>query len=466
MNNKAQPIEEEESSGFYAKHKKVYPREVHGLFATLRVLGVVTLLGLYYIVPWLTWDGHQAVLFDLPARRFYIFGLTFWPQDFFYLAVLLIIAALSLFYFTALAGRLWCGYACPQTVWTEVFLWIERKIEGDRNKQIKLDKSALNKNKFVKKALKHFVWITFSLWTGFTFVGYFTPITELGQSLLQLGLGPWEWFWVIFYSFATYGNAGWMREQVCIYMCPYARFQSAMFDKDTLIISYDDNRGEPRGARKKSDDPEAKGLGSCVDCTLCVQVCPTGIDIREGLQYQCIGCAACVDVCNEVMDKMGYQRDLIKYTTQNAIEGKKTKLLRPRIVIYTLILLAITAALIYSMATRIPLELDIIRDRNALYRTTSMGMIENIYTLKIANMDTKVHRYKLDMQNDFNAKLIMREDELVVQPGQSATFSARIEADPADVKQISQDIHFTLVAIDNDKLKVEETGVFIGSGIR
>lgn len=466
MDKVAQTAQEEETSGFYAKHKKVYPREVHGLFANLRLLGVLTLLGLYYIVPWLVWDGHQAVLFDLPARRFYIFGLTFWPQDFFYLAVLLIIAALSLFYFTALAGRLWCGYACPQTVWTEVFLWIERKIEGDRNKQIKLDKSPLTGAKFNRKALKHFIWITFSLWTGFTFVGYFTPILDLGQSLMNLALGPWEWFWIIFYSFATYGNAGWMREQVCIYMCPYARFQSAMFDKDTLIISYDEKRGEPRGSRKKSVDPKEAGLGSCVDCTLCVQVCPTGIDIRNGLQYQCIGCAACVDVCNEVMDKMGYERNLVKYTTQNAIEGNKTSILRPRIILYTLILLGITAALIYNMVTRIPLELDIIRDRNALYRTTSMGMIENIYTLKIANMDTKEHTYTISMDNDFNAKLLMRSNEMTIQPGQSATFSARIEADPVDVKKVSQEVHFTLIANDDETLRVEETGVFIGSGTR
>jgi cytochrome c oxidase accessory protein FixG len=466
MDKVAQTAQEEETSGFYAKHKKVYPREVHGLFANLRLLGVLTLLGLYYIVPWLVWDGHQAVLFDLPARRFYIFGLTFWPQDFFYLAVLLIIAALSLFYFTALAGRLWCGYACPQTVWTEVFLWIERKIEGDRNKQIKLDKAPLTSAKFNRKALKHFIWITFSLWTGFTFVGYFTPILDLGQSLINLALGPWEWFWIIFYSFATYGNAGWMREQVCIYMCPYARFQSAMFDKDTLIISYDEKRGEPRGSRKKSVDPKEAGLGSCVDCTLCVQVCPTGIDIRNGLQYQCIGCAACVDVCNEVMDKMGYERNLVKYTTQNAIEGNKTSILRPRIILYTLILLGITAALIYNMVTRIPLELDIIRDRNALYRTTSMGMIENIYTLKIANMDTKEHTYTISMDNDFNAKLLMRSNDMTIQPGQSATFSARIEADPVDVKKVSQEVHFTLIANDDENLRVEETGVFIGSGTR
>lgn len=453
-----------QDSGLYVKHKKVYPREVHGLFATLRVTGVFVLLGAYYLVPWLRWEGKQAVLFDLPSRRFYIFDLTFWPQDFFYLAVLLIIAALSLFFFTALAGRLWCGFACPQTVWTEVFLWIERKIEGDRNKQIKLDKAPLTRTKFGRKFTKHFIWLGLSAWTGFTFVGYFTPITELGQSLAQFALGPWEWFWIVFYSLATYGNAGWMREQVCIYMCPYARFQSAMFDKNTLIISYDQVRGDPRGSRKKSDDPRTKGLGDCVDCTLCVQVCPTGIDIRDGLQYQCIGCAACIDVCNEVMSKMGYASNLIKYTTQNVIDGGRTRILRTRIVIYFVLLLGISSALLYSMATRIPLELDIIRDRNALYRTTPVGYIENIYTLKIANKDTRTHRYRIRVDTPFNSSLIIREQEISVEAGQSADVSARIQADPSDLNKISQKVRFTLQSIDKPDLEVMDDGVFIGPG--
>lgn len=462
-----------QDSGFYVKHKKVYPREVHGLFARLRVTGVLVLLGLYYFVPFLRWDGHQAVLFDLPNRRFYIFGITFWPQDFFYLAVLLILAALSLFFFTALAGRLWCGYACPQTVWTEVFLWIERKIEGDRNKQIKLDRSPLTGTKLWRKSLKHFIWIVFSLWTGFTFVGYFTPINELVHNFFQLQLGPWEWFWVFFYGFATYGNAGWMREQVCIYMCPYARFQSAMFDRNTLIISYDDKRGEPRGARKRNQDPKSKGLGDCVDCTMCVQVCPTGIDIRNGLQYQCIGCAACVDVCDEVMDKMGYARGLVRYTTQNAIDGIVTRVLRPRVIIYFLVLLTITGALFYSMATRIPVELDVLRDRNALYRTTDEGMIENIYTLKIANMDTRAHTYEVSIHSDFPAKLIIRERHIHVAAGQSGEVPVQVQADPADLKSLSERIRFNLQAINagnedaqegqaDNRIKTTTVGVFIG----
>lgn len=458
LNNTKEPQIEE----VYAKHKKVYPRKVTGLFASLRTLGVLVLLGAYYLVPWFRWDGHQAVLFDLPARKFYIFGLTFWPQDFFYLAALLIIAALSLFFFTALAGRLWCGYACPQTVWTEAFLWIERKVEGSRNQQMKLDKTAMNANKFYLKSLKHFIWITFSLWTGFTFVGYFTPILDLGQATLQLALGPWETFWIIFYGFATYGNAGWMREQVCIYMCPYARFQSAMFDKDTLIISYDEKRGETRGARKKNIDPKEKGLGDCVDCTLCVQVCPTGIDIRDGLQYQCIGCAACVDVCDDVMDKMNYDKGLIKYTTQNRMDGKTTHLFRPRIVVYAALLVILSLSLVYSIATRIPLELNIIRDRNALYKETVDGLVENIYTLKLINMDTRDHQYDLRVDGLKDMIFVKPQSKISIKSGEVVNMAVRIQVDPVNLPQTSNSVNFYLQAIDQPELSVIEQARFIG----
>jgi len=465
MSNKPltdQKPEQDNSEEFYAKHKKVYPRKVSGIFARLRTLGVFVLLGGYYFVPWLRWDSHQAVLFDLPARKFYIFGLTFWPQDFFYLAALLIIAALALFFFTALAGRLWCGYACPQTVWTEVFLWIERKVEGSRNQQIKLDNSEMDSRKFYLKGLKHFLWLTLSAWTGFTFVGYFTPIIDLGHALFQFSLGPWETFWIIFYGFATYGNAGWMREQVCIYMCPYARFQSAMFDKDTLIISYDDKRGESRGARKKSDDPKEKGLGDCIDCTLCVQVCPTGIDIREGLQYECIGCAACIDVCDEVMDKMNYEKGLVKYTTQNRIDGKTTHMLRPRIIVYASLLILISLTLVYSIATRIPLEMDIIRDRNALYRETVDGLVENIYTLKLINMDTKDHQYKLRVDGLKNMLFIQPKAEIKIESGEVINLAVRIQIDPVHLKKTSSSVNFYLDSTDQPDLAVVEQARFIG----
>ncbi|MBI5462810.1 MAG: cytochrome c oxidase accessory protein CcoG [Gammaproteobacteria bacterium] len=446
----------------YAKRQKIYPREVHGVFAGLRVLGVAALLGLYYVVPWLRWNDHQAVLFDLPARKFYIFGLTFWPQDFFYLAWLLVIAALSLFFFTALAGRLWCGYACPQTVWTELFLWIERKVEGDRGKQMKLDKSGMNAKKFRLKTLKHALWLSLSAVTGFTFVGYFTPITELWGSLLALTLGPWETFWIIFYGFATYGNAGWMREQVCIYMCPYARFQSAMFDRDTLVISYDEKRGEPRGSRKRSVDRHVAGLGDCIDCTLCVQVCPTGIDIRNGLQYQCIGCAACVDACDEVMEKMNYPKGLIRYTTENAMEGKIAHVFRARIAVYALFLLALSGGLVYSISQRVPIELDIIRDRNMLYRETDAGLVENVYTLKLINMDERPHRYRVSVAGLPGLQIDMQQDIIEIGAGEVRDFPVRVRIDPINLQRPSNEIAFTLAAQDDDALTTTQTGRFIG----
>ena len=450
------------SEEFYEKHKKVYPRKVTGVFARLRLLGVFVLLGGYYLVPWLRWDNHQAVLFDLPARKFYIFGLTFWPQDFFYLAALLIIAALTLFFVTSLAGRVWCGYACPQTVWTEVFLWIERVVEGSRNQQIKLDKGEMTSRKIYLKTLKHFLWLSLSAWTGFTFVGYFTPITELGQLVLQFSLGPWETFWIIFYGFATYGNAGWMREQVCIYMCPYARFQSAMFDKNTLIISYDEKRGESRGARSKNTDPKQENLGDCVDCTLCVQVCPTGIDIRDGLQYQCINCASCADVCDEVMDKMGYAKGLVSYTTQNRVDGKETKILRPRIVVYAALLILISSALIYSIVHRVPLEMDIIRDRNALYRETVDGLVENIYTLKLINMDTQDHRYQLNVDGLNEMTFIKPQDVIEIKSGEVINLAVRIQIDPVNLTKTSSTVTFHLKSIDQPDLLVNEKARFIG----
>jgi len=446
----------------YATREKIYPREVHGIFAKLRLTGVIVLMGIYYGVPWLNWSGRQAVLWDLPHRKFHIFGLTFWPQDLFYLSALLIIAALSLFFFTALAGRLWCGYACPQTVWTEVFLWIERKIEGDRSKQMRLAKSPWNGKKLGLKVTKHGVWIALSLWTGYTFVGYFTPIRELGLGILELNIGPWESFWVLFYGFATYGNAGWLREQVCIYMCPYARFQSAMLDKNTLIISYDQKRGEPRGSRRKSDDPGSLGLGDCIDCTICVQACPTGIDIRKGLQYECIGCAACIDACDSVMDKVGYPRGLIRYTTENALESGTTKILRPRIVIYAVILLALFSSVIVALATRTPLDIDVIRDRNALYRETDEGLIENVYSLKVLNKDNQPQRYQLSINSELPLKLLVDQPDINAREGEATEVTARVRIAPENMPSQSIGFEFVLTSVTDPDISANEPARMVG----
>ena len=448
----------------YAAHAKIYPREVSGTFSRLRVLAFISLLGLYYVMPLVQWDGRQAILFDLPARKFYLFGLTLWPQDFIYLAGLLIMAGLALFFFTALLGRVWCGYACPQTVWTEAYLWMERKIEGNRSKRMKLDKAPNTAFKIRTKIIKHAVWILFSLWTGFTFVAYFTPINELTSKLLTFSLGPWETFWILFYGFATYGNAGFMREQVCLYMCPYARFQSAMFDSDTLIVAYHPERGEPRGSRRRGSDPKEQGLGDCIDCNVCVQVCPTGIDIREGLQYECIACSACIDGCNEIMDKMNYPRGLIRYTTENSNLGQAQHILRPRIMVYAAILLILFGALLTHMLQRIPLELDVIRDRNTLYRETREGLIENVYTLKILNMDEVEHRYILTADGIDGLKLVLDEDDIRVPAGTVYQLIARIQADEFNMSGRSDTIFFNLQAADANHLNTTEEARFVGPG--
>ena len=314
----------EETIALYAAHKKIYPRSTEGFFTRWRWALVFITQLMFYGLPWLEWGQRQMVLFDLGARRFYIFNLVLYPQDFIYLTGILVISALSLFLFTAVAGRLWCGYACPQTVYTEIFLWLEKITEGERSARMRLDAAPWSLEKIGRKAAKNFLWIVLALWTGFTFVGYFSPIRELGGDFIARNLSGWQAFWVFFYGFATYGAAGYMREQVCKHMCPYARFQSAMFDKDTLIVTYDVERGEPRGARSKKADLSMLSLGDCIGCNLCVQVCPTGIDIRDGLQYECIGCGACADACDAVMDKVGYARGLVKYSTQNALQNKWT----------------------------------------------------------------------------------------------------------------------------------------------
>ncbi|MFZ5550994.1 MAG: cytochrome c oxidase accessory protein CcoG [Pseudomonadota bacterium] len=430
----------------YQKQKRIYPRAVSGRFATWRWVLVWATQLFFYGLPWLTWNDRQAVLLDLASRRFYIFGLVLYPQDFIYLAALLIISAYALFFFTAVAGRVWCGYACPQTVYTEIFLWVEQRIEGDRARRIKLDEGPWTLDRLWRKSAKQAVWLAIGLWTGFTFVGYFTPIRVLGASVLTLGLGPWEWFWVLFYGFATYGNAGYMREQVCKYMCPYARFQSAMFDRDTLIISYDTERGEPRGSRSKKADPKQLGLGSCVDCTLCVQVCPTGIDIRKGLQYECIGCAACIDACDGIMDKMSYPRGLIRYATENSLDEHLTwrqivrRVWRPRVMIYGAILLAICVAFVASLALRSPFRVDVVRDRATLARLVDDGEIENLYRLQIMNASEQVQQYRIEVAGMPGMKLA-QTSQLQLQGAEARWVTVAVRLPPEQALQAGPGSH-------------------------
>jgi len=446
--------------GLYAARQKIYPREISGRFQRLRVIAVWALLGIYYVLPWIRWEGRQAVLFDLPARKFHIFALTLWPQDFYFLTWLLVIAALALFFFTALAGRLFCGYACPQTVWTETFLWMERLAEGSRSQQMKLARAPWTTDKILRKTAKQAMWISFALWTGFTFVGYFTPITELAGKVLQFSTGPWETFWVLFYGGATYVNAGYMREQVCKYMCPYARFQSAMFDRDTLIITYDESRGEPRGARKKGTDHKARGLGDCVDCTLCVQVCPTGIDIRKGLQYECIACAACIDACDEVMDKVGYPRGLIRYDTQHGLEGKRKRVIRPRTIVYASLLALLVTGFAVTLSGRNVVGVDVIRDRNALFRERSDGRIENVYNLKILNKDREAHEFRITGSGLEGLEVDYAGPTVFVAPGSVQSVPVRIRV-PRGSVQGGTDLMFGIEAVGRPDLTASGKARFI-----
>lgn len=449
----------------YKSRKKIHPRSVTGRFATWRWVVVWITQLIFYGLPWIPWDSRPAVLLDLVNRKFYIFGLVLWPQDVFFLSVILIISAYALFLFTAVAGRLWCGYACPQTVYTEIFMWIEKVIEGERPARIKLDQAPMDARKFRLRAMKYGAWVVFSFWTGFTFVGYFTPIHELWHELRTWTLGPWETFWLFFYGAFTYLFAGHLREQVCLYMCPYARFQSVMFDPDTLIITYDTERGEPRGARKKGVDPRRIGKGDCVDCGICVQVCPTGIDIRDGLQYECIGCAACVDACDEVMDKMGYPRGLIRYTTEHAVEkhwGKKEILrhiVRPRIMVYTAILLAIVAGLIWAIANKPDLRVDVIRDRGVLAREVE-GMIENVYQLHVMNVSEQQHRYRISVTG-IDGITLVGDSEVAVEPAKTSSFTYAVRVPPEAAPKGSHTIYFDVKAQDNEKIAVHEKTTFL-----
>ncbi len=467
---KQQPVTGKKSGAatqdLYETRQKIYSRSIQGLFNNWRIGLVLFTQVIFYGLPWLPWKDRQAVLFDLAARKFYLFDWVFWPQEFVWLAALLIISALALFLFTAVAGRLWCGYACPQTVYTELFMWVERWFEGDHRKQQKLNTQPWNGKKVLRRGGKHAAWVLLSLWTGITFVGYFTPMHVLLEEFVTWTLGPWETFWIFFYGACIWGFAGIMREQVCKYMCPYARFQSAMFDPDTLIITYDYGRGDPRGARRKNADYKADGLGDCVDCSICVQVCPTGIDIRDGLQYMCIGCAACVDACDQVMDKMGYPKGLIRYSTQNAIDGKypdkdiPKHTLRPRTLGYTAILAGILVAFVYTLAQRIPLRVDVIRDRQSLSNVTPSGDIENLYRLQIINMDDREHRYVIAAQGIEGLKITHGSGVQIPALG-TTDVTVTLEAPRASVTRSSQPVFFEVKAVDDPEIRRETKSSFL-----
>lgn len=440
----------------YEKREKIYTRAVEGVFQRIRLFtGWPLLLG-YFLLPWFNIDGRQAVLFDLPAREFHILWLTFWPQDFVLLSWLLAIAAFALFFVTTLWGRVWCGYTCPQTVWTAIFMWAEQFAEGDRLQRMKLDRtpSLLSRQgwnragveKTLRRLLKHGMWLGFAALTGITFIGYFYPIRDLVIDGITLNLPLVAVAWVIFFTLATYINAGWFREQVCIYMCPYARFQSVMFDRDTLVISYDEQRGEKRGARRRNSDYKAQGLGDCIDCTVCVQVCPTGIDIRDGLQYQCIGCAACIDACDDIMEKMGYEKGLISYTTQNRLAGGDWTWKRPKLLGYGLAMIVMIGLFALTLWQRVPLQVEVTRDRSSLYQQLSDGRIENVYTVRIINMDRNDHVYEISVDG-LEAAVLLPDEPVSVPAGDIHDLLVRIQAPMDSLQRSNQVIDFNVQAL-------------------
>lgn len=452
----------------YAARSRIYVRSVKGVFENFRRIFGLIFIAAFAIAPWITYQGQQAILFDLAEQRFNIFGMTLWPQDLTILAYIFIVSAFALFFVTTFAGRVWCGFMCPQTTWVYIYVWLEEKFEGARNKRIKLDQRPMDVDKFLRKTAKHVSWVAIALLTSLTFVGYFVPIGELFIDFFTFNTGFWVAFWVLFFTVCTYGNAGYMREIMCTHICPYARFQSAMFDKDTFTVAYNSSRGETRGPRSRKlthEQVEAKGLGDCVDCNLCVQVCPTGIDIRNGLQYECINCGACVDACNEVMDKMGYKKGLISFTSEHQLAGGTTKIIRPKLIGYAVVLLVMTSLLVWDIASRVPLDVDIIRDRNSLDRETVGGLIENVYTLKVLNKSQTTQTYFIEVKGLDNASFY-GDTEVTVEGGGVYTNPISVAVDPMSIEAGTINIYFRVTTTVNGELvEIETPTTFIYTGV-
>ncbi len=458
------PSAKSSSVDLYANREKIYTRAFSGLFRNLRLAGGALLFLLFFGTVWINWNGHQAVWWNLPERKFHIFSATYWPQDFMLLSWLLIICAFGLFFITVFAGRVWCGYTCPQSVFTWVFMWAEKVTEGDRNQRMKLDKQPMSGKKLGRKLAKHGIWVGVSLLTAITFVGYFTPIRELVIEIFTGEASGWAYFWIGFFTLATYGNAGYLREQVCIYMCPYARFQSVMFDQDTLIVSYDPRRGESRGPRKKDADYKAQGLGDCIDCKMCVQVCPTGIDIRDGLQIECIGCAACIDACDDIMEKMNYPKGLISYTTEHNLSGRKTHLLRPRLIGYAVALIAMIGLFAWAVANRPLVELDVLKDR-VLFRENERGYIENVYTLKIMNKAQRDMTYVITADG-LDGLVYEGKREVRALAGEVYSFPVELSIAPEKLPSSANNIVFHVQSADDPSIKNDADSRFIGPSVR
>jgi cytochrome c oxidase accessory protein FixG len=389
----------------YASRVKIYPKEAHGRFRTIKWIVMAVTLGIYYVVPWLRWDRgsylpNQAVLIDFPSRRFYFFFLEIWPQEFYYITGLLVLAALALFLVTSVAGRVWCGYTCPQTVWTDLMIAVERFWQGDRNARLRLDKHKRSFETIWRKTATHLTWLVIAIATGGAWVFYFADAPTLAHQFLSFDAPAVAYLFVGIFTASTYVLGGIAREQVCIYMCPWPRIQGAMFDRDSLLISYREWRGEPHGPHKTGESWE--GRGDCVDCRQCIAVCPTGIDIRHGPQLECIQCALCIDACNEIMDKVGRPRGLIAYDTVHNLEAKEqdkvpVKLLRPRIILYAGAMAVVALVMLTALLLRADLEVNVLHDRNPLYVRLSDGGLRNGYTIKLLNKLYEPHAFSIGL---------------------------------------------------------------------
>jgi cytochrome c oxidase accessory protein FixG len=443
----------------YKSQTSVYIREQHGFYQKIR-RSINWLLMLAFIaMPFVKFNDQQAVLLDVVKQEFRIFNMTFWPQDFILLAGIFIIAAFALFFITSWLGRVWCGYACPQTVWTLAFVWLEHRIEGTRNQRMALDKAHWTLIKAFKKIFKHILWQLMSIFTATTFISYFIPFGELYSTMITFDWSRAVTLWILTFSLFTYINAGWMREHVCIHLCPYSRFQSAMFDKNTSMVSYDTSRGESRGPRKRKDDIREIGLGDCVDCNLCVDVCPAGIDIRNGMQYECINCGLCIDACDQTMDKFNYAKGLISYTNESQLAGKETKRFNLKITSYGLLTLASVLLLGLWINNRVPLDASIIRDRTALYRVNFEGIVENTYTLKILNKTQTVLHFNIKLK-DLDVSTAKLPQQLLIAPGimQEVPITLMVDGYLLDNKKTV--FSFIIQAVEQPDIIIETSSVF------
>jgi cytochrome c oxidase accessory protein FixG len=474
--NNTDATEPETPSELYASRVKIHPKDVSGLFRRLKWAALIILLGIYYGLPWVRWDRgpgvpDQAILADMAGRRLFFFEIEIWPQEIYYLTGLLIIGAIGLFLVTALAGRIWCGFACPQTVWTDLYMLVERWIEGGRNQRIKLDAAPFSLNKLWKRTAKHSAWMLIAMATGGAWILYFVDAPTITVDIFTGQASTTVYGFIALFTGTTYVLAGLAREQVCTYMCPWPRFQGAMFDEDSLIVTYEEWRGEPRG---KAKGKQKDKLGDCVDCDLCVNVCPTGIDIRNGQQMQCIGCALCVDACNSVMSKLGREPNLIAYDSianMNArAQGRPAtrNFFRLRTIIYSLILLLIISLMVYGLASRANVEINLQRDRAPLFITLSDGEIRNGYTLKILNMERRNRVFRLrtaDMDKAMISVIGYEKNgaisvDLPVKSDSVGTFRVFVRVPVGTLKAQSTEMEFVLKDLETGAQSDQHTFFF------